>query len=149
MSQPPPPSEPRSLPRLGVSVCLWRAGEVLLVERGKPPNLGLWSLPGGHVEFGEPLRVAAARELFEETALKADIGEVVDVLDIIRRDANGIIERHYAVTVFLATWRDGEPRAGDDAARAAWCRPDAIADLPHTENLPRILERARGMITPD
>lgn len=149
MSLPPPPSDPRSYPRLGVSVCLWRAGEVLLVERGRPPNLGLWSLPGGHVEFGEPLRVAAARELFEETALKADIGAVVDVLDIIRRDANGIIERHYAVTVFLATWRAGEPRAGDDAAQAAWYRPDAIADLPHTDSLPRILARAQAMITPD
>jgi 8-oxo-dGTP diphosphatase len=39
----------------------------LLVKRGKEPNRGMWSLPGGKLEWGEPTLAGAQRELFEET----------------------------------------------------------------------------------
>lgn len=57
-------------PKLGVSASVWREGKVLLVQRAKPP-LGIWAFPGGHVEPGERLEEAAARELREETGLSA------------------------------------------------------------------------------
>ena len=74
-------------PKLGVSAAIWRDGKVLLAQRGKEPLKGVWSLPGGSVEHGEEIRKAALRELKEETGVDAELFGVVDVADVIRRDA--------------------------------------------------------------
>ena len=74
------------MPRLGVSACVWRDGKVLIARRAKPPLKGVWSLPGGHVEWGEALRDAARRELKEETGIEAELETIVDVADVIRRE---------------------------------------------------------------
>ena len=47
-------------------------GQVLLVQRRNPPDAARWGFPGGHVEPGETALAAAARELFEETGIKAE-----------------------------------------------------------------------------
>ena len=56
-------------PRLAVSVGVWHAGRILLVQRAKPPMDGLWTFPGGHVEPGETAADAVRREAMEETGL--------------------------------------------------------------------------------
>ena len=72
----------QQLPKLGASACVWKDGKVLLVQRAKPP-LGLWSLPGGHVEFGETALAAAERELLEESGVTADLTAFVGLYEII------------------------------------------------------------------
>ena len=42
---------------------------LLWVRRAIEPKKGLWAIPGGFLEEGEPLREGAARELFEEAGL--------------------------------------------------------------------------------
>ncbi len=69
------------VPAVGV-VC-WRDDEVLLIRRGRAPRLGEWSIPGGKVRRGEALHDAALRELFEETSVRAKIGELLAVYEII------------------------------------------------------------------
>lgn len=110
-------------PRLGVSVLCVRGGDVLLVKRGKQPYFGHWSLPGGLVEFGEALADAARRELLEETGTTAQLEpEPVETFDIIQRREDGTAAAHFVLAVFRGTYEDGEARAGDDAADAAWVR---------------------------
>ena len=42
----------------------------LLIQRGNPPNQGMWSLPGGKIQLGETTLAAGRRELVEETSLE-------------------------------------------------------------------------------
>jgi 8-oxo-dGTP diphosphatase len=102
---------------------------VLLVQRGQEPLKGEWSLPGGMVEIGEPLAAALAREVREETSLDVVVGPVVDVIDSIRRDADGRAEYHYVIIDYACRVRGGTattPSRGSDAADVRWV---PIADL--------------------
>jgi ADP-ribose pyrophosphatase YjhB (NUDIX family) len=57
-------------PTLGVGAVIWNAKhEVVLIQRGKPPRENQWSIPGGHVEWGEGVHEAVLREVREETGL--------------------------------------------------------------------------------
>ena len=56
-------------PLVGVGALIWRpeTGQVLLIQRGREPNKGLWSLPGGLVDVGESLTAAVVREAGKRT----------------------------------------------------------------------------------
>lgn len=107
-------------PFVGVGVVVWRGDEVLLIERGKGPVSGNWSLPGGKQELGETVRETAHREIREETGIDIDIVGLLDVVDLVRHDKEGRVRFHYTLVDFTATWRAGEAVAGDDAAAVAW-----------------------------
>ncbi|MEW5421515.1 NUDIX hydrolase [Amorphus sp. 3PC139-8] len=134
------------LPRLGISVACWRGDQVLLVERGRPPLEGLWSLPGGHVEPGEPIRDAALRELAEETGVDADLLGLVDAHDVIRRDEDGTLRAHYVLVVFAARYRAGVASAADDARAVQWARPETIEALATTDGLADVVARSRCLL---
>ena len=133
-------------PRPAVSIAVFRAGEVLLIERGKGALKGRGSLPGGHIEPGEPARVAVMRELIEETGVIADLVGLADVHDVILRDAGGGLAVHYVLSVFAGRWRSGEPVGGSDAAAAAFFALDAIAALPLSDGAERIIARAAATL---
>jgi 8-oxo-dGTP diphosphatase len=113
-------------PFVGVGVVVWRGEEVLLIERGKGPVSGNWSLPGGKQELGETVRETAHREIREETGVDIDVTCLLDVVDLVRRDAEGRVRYHYTLVDFTAEWRAGEAVAGDDAAAVRWVPLDAI-----------------------
>src|SRR3990170_4943589 len=102
---------PSARPQSCVSVCVIRDGQALLAQRSRQPLEGLWSLPGGRIEWGETLHEAALRELAEETSVEAEIRMLLDSVDVIRRDSENHVVDHYVLTTFGAVWRAGQPVA--------------------------------------
>jgi len=99
--------------------------QVLLIQRGSEPHRGAWALPGGLVEPGESLESAALRELEEETGVSAGYVEQFHAFGDVGRDPRGrVVSVAYLAPV---SFDAVTPRAGDDAAGAAWF---SIANLP-------------------
>jgi ADP-ribose pyrophosphatase YjhB (NUDIX family) len=57
-------------PRILVGIFLFCGERLLWIKRGIEPNKGRWTFPGGYLEQGESLQLAAARELLEETGIE-------------------------------------------------------------------------------
>ena len=111
-------------PEIAVGAIACRDDELLLIRRGRGPAAGEWSIPGGHVEHGEPLAAAVLRELAEETGLEAICGPLVGWVERISA------EYHYVILDFEVTIMDRhEPIAGDDAAEARWVPVSDVAEL--------------------
>lgn len=129
------------VPTVGV-VCL-RDQDVLLIKRGTPPRLGQWSVPGGRLEWGETLQVAALRELKEETGVDAELLGLIDVIDgVFPARPGGEITRHYVLIDYAARWMGGEPVAGDDAAEARFVSRDEAMALVEWEETRRVIAEA-------
>ena len=134
-------------------VCRCRASPTFaLVQRGKPPEIGSWSLPGGCVELGESTLQAAKRELSEETGLgpnQVDFAHhafmVSDVIiptplsydlrrDVIVKELPPTFAYHYMIAqTFCLTnpYIDvtAELIAGSDATSAAWFSLDKLLEM--------------------
>lgn len=129
-------------PRSGASAVILRGEDVLLVERGKGALQGFWSLPGGHIEAGEPARMAALREVAEETGVSAELDGLLDIHEVVRHDDQGNLTAHYLLVVFFGHWIGGEPIAGSDAAAARFVPVRALGGLPLTEEAASFIHRA-------
>lgn len=102
-----------------VDVIVETSGGVVLVRRRNPPPG--WALPGGFVDYGEPLWAAAVREAREETGLEVELTALLHVYSRPDRDPR----QHTVSAVFVGRAR-GEPRGADDAAEARAFPLDAL-----------------------
>jgi len=124
-------------PLLGVGAILIDGGRILLIKRGKAPYQGAWSLPGGTVEWAEPMAVALAREVLEETGLKIEVGPIAGTFESISPEGS----YHYVIVDLTATVVGGTLQAGDDAAEVEWVPIDELGSRNLT---PRLVELLTG-----
>jgi ADP-ribose pyrophosphatase YjhB (NUDIX family) len=112
-------------PRVGCGVAILRDGKILLIQRLKEPEAGAWSLPGGKVDWREPVPSAAKREVEEELGIAITLGPVMGVVDLID-DADGY---HWVSPVYRSERFSGEPRIMEPHKHGAigWF---ALDDLP-------------------
>lgn len=118
--------------------------KILLIKRGAYPYRDKWALPGGFLDIDEDIAESAARELEEETGITGIYTEQAFVWGKPDRDP-----RQRVITVSyigFADYTSIHPKAGDDAAEAAWfelkdykkydndgfCYIDYILDGPET-----------------
>ena len=135
-------------PILAVSTAVIREGRVLLAQRANAPGSGLYSLPGGVVEIGETLADAAARELMEEVAVAAEPVGLCSARDIILRDDEGRVSRHFVVVTYAARWLSGEGVLSPEASDIRWVTRAEARDLPTTDGLHQALDAAFALVEP-
>jgi len=83
-------------------------GQIVLIERLNPPYG--WALPGGFVDCGESVEMAAIREAAEEVGLYVELEYLLGCYSDPERDSRG----HTVSLVYIAR-ASGRPKAADDA----------------------------------
>lgn len=120
-------------PRPCVAVLAEREGKVLLVRRGIEPRRGAWDVPGGFVHPGETAEKAAARELQEETGLRAatdsmiyrmSIPDVYELPTIGGNEVRKIVTLNLCYSAIPQDW--ATLKSGSDAIEAALFSPEDI-----------------------
>lgn len=117
--------------RVGIGVFVFKDGKFIVLKRHGAHGAGSWSLPGGHLEFGESFEDTARREVKEETNL--DIKNVR--FSAVTNDHFVDESKHYITIWMLSDWDSGiesnvEPYK---CIQQAWCTLD---DLPSPLFLP-------------
>jgi 8-oxo-dGTP diphosphatase len=111
--------------RVGVAVLIFNEEGFLLLHKRKGRHEGgTWSVPGGHLDFGESTDEACVREAREEVGI--EVGNVRFV-----GFTNDVFEktgRHYITLWMKADHIDGEPRiaAPDEVEEIGWFPLDAL-----------------------
>jgi len=129
-------------PFVGVGVVIWRGDELLLIQRGKEPRRGQWSIPGGMQELGETTREAALREVREETNLDIEVTHMLDVIDTISRDEDDRVRMQYVLIDFAAEWLGREAIAGSDAMGVRWVRREDLPEYKLWSETLRIIDKS-------
>lgn len=105
-------------PKLAAIALVPLDGGLVLVRRAIDPGYGLWVVPGGFVDAGEPVQEAVVRETLEETHLTVQVKRLFNVYSY--RDHRTV------VLAFLTEYLKGELAAGDETLEARVFRPQEI-----------------------
>ncbi|MBA7525889.1 hypothetical protein ES705_18048 [subsurface metagenome] len=134
-------------PHVGVGVLLVRDDHLLLIKRKYDPDAGYWSIPGGHLDLGEKVQLAAEREAYEETGFKVKVTTLAGIIDKIIYDNKGKIEYHYVLLNFFVEQIEGDetqaPIPDDDALDAKFVPFDQLMNYKLTESLIELLKQLK------
>ncbi len=94
-------------PKVGVGVAcfVWKDGKFLMQQRAGAHGVGTWSVPGGHLEFGESWQQAAIREVAEETGVTISTPTFLAATNDMFTEKG----KHYISIWMTAGWASGEP----------------------------------------
>lgn len=118
----PTPRFPRILSVLCYAI---RDGHTLMMHRRKEPNLGLWTAPGGKLEWDEAPHETVVREMHEETGLVV----VNPTLRAVITEVSPSEDYQWMMFVYVAHQFEGEvgqTHEGD----LAWVPIADLSDLP-------------------
>lgn len=90
--------------RIGIGVFIFKDGKFLMGRRRNAHGDGTWSIPGGHLEFGETFEDTAKREVLEETGLAIKNVRFGAVTNDHFRDE----DKHYVTIWMLSDWESGK-----------------------------------------
>ena len=145
---------PRRVTRVAAYALCVEGDAILLSRIAQGATLdsdGMWTLPGGGIEFGEDPRDAALRELTEETGLTGEILELAGVDSWAGHFADphdGVPTDFHAVRIlYRVRIIGGDLRAevGGSSDDCAWIPPDSLESLPIVE-LVRTGARLIGLV---
>ena len=94
------------------------------------------------MKLGETIEDAVRRELEEETRVRCGTLTFVDFHNIIMRDDDGVVERHYVLAVFAGHAERGLAIAGDDAAAVGWYTLEELEGLSLTGHSRPFIKRS-------
>ena len=109
-------------PKLAAIAVVPLDGGVVMVRRSIDPGYGLWVVPGGFVDVGEPVEEAVVRETLEEARLAVRVERLLNVYSY--RDSTTV------VVAYLTQYLGGELAAGDESLEARVFTP---AEIPWDE----------------
>lgn len=135
-------------PLIAASLAVFKDGKVLLAARKETASSPIYSFPGGLVEIGETLHDAAIREVFEETGVVARVSGFVDTHEIIDKDADQRIRRHFIIHTFVGEWVSGEAQTSAEAPHVRWQDPYSLGGIVLTKGLQPILLKAAISLNP-
>jgi 8-oxo-dGTP diphosphatase len=121
-----------------VAVILDDAERVLLTRRAVKPFHGLWVMPGGKIDLGEPILSALHREVREEIGIDVVVGGLIDVFEHL---APGPENDHFVILYYRcrpATRTDVVPNP-QEVAEARWVPRAELASYPVPEGTRFIL----------
>jgi len=118
---------------------------VLLVEHGDGAGhiTGAWGIPAGEIDGDETARVGAARELAEETGLRVDVQELVELPTLYQaRIRRKVGSQRFSLRVFVATRYQGNVTPSAEGV-PRWVHANEVAGLrPLLGNTAQIVEAA-------
>ena len=92
--------------------------QIVLVKRAIEPGYGKWVMPGGYVDRGEEVKVAAVREAREEVGLDVQLGRLINVYSYPGRAP--------VINVYEATILGGCLACDDEGLEARFFTPEEI-----------------------
>jgi 8-oxo-dGTP diphosphatase len=93
-------------------------GKIVLVRRAIEPGYGKWVFPGGYVDRGEEVTLAAIREAREESGLEVTLDGLINIYSYAGRTP--------IIVVYAATYVGGELAVDDEGLEARAFEPDEI-----------------------
>lgn len=135
-------------PTIGVGGIVFKGDKLLLIQRGTPPKVGSWSIPGGRQEWGETTEETLVREVKEETGITMSVGGFIDVIDYhIDQHPNHVPDGfHYTLLDYWGEWVAGDLVAEQgEIMDVRWVSLDDLSDYNLWSETIRIISEAVDM----